>query len=67
MATRHARALRRLSRTAAGDFLLTAELAWDTGRRIGAILALRWSDRQPDQGKYGMLRWRVEEDKVRRE
>jgi integrase len=42
-------------------------LAGDTGRRIGAILALRWSDWRPDRGTYGMLRWRAEEDKVRRE
>lgn len=39
-------------------------LAWDTGQRSGAILALRWSDWQPDRGSYGMLRWRAEEDKL---
>lgn len=42
-------------------------LAGDTGRRISAILALRWSDWRADLGKYGRLRWRVEEDKVGRE
>lgn len=42
-------------------------LAGDTGRRIGAILALRWSDWRPELGSHGMLRWRAEEDKVGRE
>ncbi len=42
-------------------------LAGDTGRRISAILALRWSDWRPDLGKHGRLRWRAEEDKVGRE
>lgn len=39
-------------------------LAEGTGRRIGAILALRWNDWQPDGGKHGMIRWRAEHDKV---
>jgi integrase len=42
-------------------------LAGDTGRRIGSILALRWSDWHPELGKHGKLRWRAEEDKVGRE
>lgn len=42
-------------------------LAAHTGRRIGAIVALRWSDWTPDAGSYGVLRWRAEEDKIGRE
>jgi integrase len=42
-------------------------LAGDTGRRIGSILALRWSDWHAELGKNGKLRWRAEEDKVGRE
>ena len=42
-------------------------LAGDTGRRIGAILSLRWADWRPDPGEHGTLRWRAEEDKVGRE
>lgn len=38
-----------------------------TGRRIGAVLALRWADWYPDRGAHGELRWRAEEDKVGRE
>ncbi len=42
-------------------------LAHDTGRRISAILALRWSDWLPDYTSNGGLRWRAEHDKVKRE
>lgn len=42
-------------------------LAEDTGRRISAILALRWTDWQPELGTNGKLRWRAEEDKVGKE
>lgn len=42
-------------------------IARDLGRRIGSILALRWSDWYPDEGTYGVLRWRAEEDKVSQE
>jgi integrase len=42
-------------------------LASDTGRRVSSILALEWTDWKPDLGKHGKLRWRAEEDKVRRE
>lgn len=38
-----------------------------TGRRIGAVCALQWADWRPDQGSYGRLRWRADEDKVDRE
>jgi integrase len=47
--------------------LTLIRLAGDTGRRIGSILALRWSDWHPELGKHGKLRWRAEEDKVGRE
>lgn len=42
-------------------------LARGTGRRIGAILALRWGDWNPDAHTHGELRWRAEEDKIGRE
>jgi integrase len=42
-------------------------LAGDTGRRISAILALRWNDWRPELGTNGQLRWRAEEDKVGRD
>ena len=38
-------------------------LAAHTGRRIGAIVALQWSDWHPDGGRYGLLRWRADSDK----
>ncbi|MCH7875903.1 MAG: tyrosine-type recombinase/integrase, partial [Gemmatimonadetes bacterium] len=41
-------------------------LAMDTGRRISAILGLRWDDWQPAVGLYGRLRWRAANDKVGR-
>jgi integrase len=55
------------ARTEASALPTLLRLAWDTGRRIGAIVALRWSDWQPDRGTRGMLRWRAEEDKVGKE
>ncbi len=42
-------------------------LAADTGRRAGAILALRASDWRPDLGTHGKLRWRADSDKVGKE
>ncbi len=39
-------------------------LAEGTGRRVGAILALRWSDWNPDAGAHGTIRWRAEHDKI---
>lgn len=39
-------------------------LAGYTGRRIGAILGLRWSDWHPDNGQYGALTWRADTDKL---
>ncbi|UCG85253.1 MAG: site-specific integrase, partial [Gemmatimonadota bacterium] len=51
-----------------GQYLrLLLWLASDTGRRIGSILALRWSDWNPDEGSNGVLRWRADSDKVGRE
>jgi integrase len=46
---------------------LLLRLAGDTGRRISAILALRWSDWLPSEGTHGALRWRAESDKGGRE
>lgn len=37
-------------------------LAWRTGRRLGAILALRWDDVGFEKGT---IRWRAEHDKIR--
>lgn len=42
-------------------------LAAYTGRRIGAIVALRWSDWQLEQGSHGSIRWRADTDKLGRE
>jgi integrase len=42
-------------------------IAGETGRRIGAIVALRYSDWLPDVGSYGALRWRADSDKLGRE
>lgn len=42
-------------------------LAAYTGRRIGAIVALRWSDWSPNDATYGVLRWRADSDKLGRE
>lgn len=42
-------------------------LAAHTGRRIGAIVRLRWSDWNPDEATYGTLRWRADADKLGRE
>lgn len=42
-------------------------IARHTGRRRGAIVALRWRDWLPeptDTAPYGRLRWRAEEDKI---
>jgi len=37
-------------------------LAWRTGRRLGAILSLRWDDVDFEKGT---IRWRAEHDKIR--
>jgi len=37
-------------------------LAWRTGRRLSAILALRWDDVEFEKGT---IRWRAEHDKIR--
>lgn len=42
-------------------------LAAHTGRRIGAIVRLRWSDWFPDEATYGVLRWRADSDKLGKE
>lgn len=39
-------------------------LAGETGRRIGAIVALHYSDWLPDRGTYGAIRWRADSDKL---
>jgi integrase len=41
-------------------------LCAETGRRIGAVVALRWEDWLPNEGSHGMLRWRADSDKLRR-
>lgn len=46
---------------------LLIRLAGETGRRVSAILALRWSDWLPNEGKHGAIRWRAESDKLRKE
>ncbi len=46
---------------------LLIPLAGESGRRIGAILALRWSDWLSNEGKHGALRWRAPSDKVRKD
>ena len=38
-----------------------------TGRRIGAIVQLRYSDWFPDEATYGVLRWRADSDKLGKE
>lgn len=38
-----------------------------TGRRISAVLRLRWSDILKDEGPHGSIRWRWTEDKKRLE
>ncbi|MFC1660903.1 tyrosine-type recombinase/integrase [Gemmatimonadota bacterium] len=42
-------------------------LAGETGRRIGSIVALRYSDWMPDRGTYGTIRWRADSDKLGKE
>lgn len=39
-------------------------LATETGRRIGSLVALRWSDWLPEEGTNGHLRFRAESDKL---
>ncbi len=39
-------------------------LAHDTGRRISAIVALRWDDWDPAAELYGVLTWRAAHDKL---
>jgi integrase len=42
-------------------------LAEGTGRRIGAVVQLLWSDWLPDRGSNGAIRWRADSDKIGRE
>ncbi len=42
-------------------------LAWNTGRRINAILQLREADFFPDRGPHGSMRWRADADKMKQE
>jgi integrase len=46
------------------DILVIAE---GTGRRIGAVRQLRYSDLRLDEGPNGKIRWRADTDKGRRE
>lgn len=39
------------------------DLAVETGRRLSAILGLRYSDLLPETGPHGAIRWRAETDK----
>lgn len=39
------------------------DLAMATGRRIGAVCALRYDDLDLDRGPFGFIRWRAETDK----
>lgn len=43
------------------------EVAVETGRRLGAIVALRWSDVLWDRGPHGSIHWRAASDKMGRE
>ena len=42
-------------------------LAYHTGRRISAILALRWSDWRAAEKPYGAIFWRAAHDKIGRD
>jgi integrase len=49
------------------SFELALDLAWATGHRAGAILALRWDDidfEATESAPYGAIRWRAENDKT---
>ena len=46
---------------------LIFELAVETGRRLGSIVKLQYSDLLLDRGPHGMIRWRAATDKQRRE
>lgn len=39
-------------------------IAGESGRRIGAIVQLRYNDWLPDTGTHGALRWRADSDKL---
>jgi integrase len=54
----------RLLATASARLLPLLVLAHDTGRRISAIVALRWDDWCPTAGLYGVLTWRAAHDKL---
>ena len=41
-------------------------LAAETGRRIGAIVSLRWEDWNPEAGTFGTLVWHADFDKLGR-
>jgi integrase len=42
-------------------------LAEGTGRRVSAVLALRWSDWKPGVGLHGTIHWRAASDKIGRD
>ena len=54
----------KLVRSPLRELLVIAE---GTGRRIGAIVQLRWSDWLPERGAFGAMRWRADSDKLSRE
>ena len=43
------------------------DIAAGTGRRLSAVLGLRFDDLQPSEGPYGSIRWRADTDKTGRE
>jgi integrase len=43
------------------------DFAWHTGRRISAILALRYSDLRLDEGQFGKIHWDSANDKCGKE
>lgn len=43
------------------------DIAAGTGRRLSAVLGLRFDDLQPNEGPFGSIRWRASTDKTGRE
>ncbi len=55
------------ARPVCGDAMLAKLMeAAETGRRIGAIVSLRWEDWNPEAGKFGTLVWHADFDKLGR-
>jgi len=57
----------RFRRDVRAPLLEVIDLAYHTGRRIGAILALEWEDLSLSDGPYGKVRWRADVDKMGKE